>query len=177
MGSELRLPTKHRDQYSKWLAKGTVSAQDAVIYAINPWDIPCDHTDGNPPRILQAAYNVVGPESVEVDPRSMKIVGTGYEFRGFIQKTPKKEGEKGEKIPTGVFQQREYAWLSGLLCSRLDAVNRPTEMGADFQLAPSLHATVPLPEGFRLQGTYYTTEQVETGYRITPTRIQRATLF
>jgi hypothetical protein len=170
------ISTKYHDQYSKWLSKGTVSDGDVMIYAINPWAIPWDHRDSDPPRILQAAYNV-GPPNVEVDPTSMKIVGTGFEFQGFIQKAPKKQDEKGEKIPTGVFQQKDYAWLSALLCSRAEVVNGPAEIGADFQLAPSLNATVPLPDGFRLQGTYYATKQTETGYQVTPTLVGRATLF
>jgi hypothetical protein len=170
------ISTKYKDQYSKWLAKRTVSDKDAMVYAINPWAIPWDHRDSDPPRILQAAYTV-GPPNVEVDPTSMRVVGTGYEFRGFIRKAPKGQSQEGEKIPTGVFQQKEYTWLSGLLCSRTEAVNRPAEIGADFQLAPSLHANVPLPEGFRLQGTYYATKQVQSGYRVTPTAVFRATLF
>jgi len=170
------ISSKYKDQYSKWVAKGTVSHKDTMVYAINPWAIPWDHSDSDPPRILQAAYNV-GPPNVEVDPTSMKVVASGYEFRGFCRKAPKQQGEEGEKVPTGVFQQKEYAWLSGLLCSRAEAVNRPAEMGADFQLAPSLHATVPLPEGFRLQGTYYATKQVENRYQVTPIPVARATLF
>ena len=170
------ISTKYKDQYSKWLANGTVSEKDAMVYAINPWAIPFDHTDSDPPRILQAAYNV-GPLNVEVDPTSMKVVGTGYEFRGFIRKAPKGQGQEGEKIPTGVFQQKEYGWLSGLLCSRVEASNRPAEMGTDFQLAPSLNANVPLPEGFRLQGTYFATRLADNGYQVTPTAVPRAKLF
>ena len=170
------ISTKSVDQYSQWLAKGTISNKDAIIYAINPWAIPFDHRDSDPPRILQAAYNV-GPPNVTVEPGSMKAVGNGYEFRGFIQKSPKAQNQVGEKIPTGVFQQKEYAWLSGLLCSRAEAVNRPAEMGSDFQLAPSLHASVRLPEAFRLQGTYYVTQRVENGYQVTPIIVPRATLF
>jgi hypothetical protein len=169
------ISTKHQDQYSKWLAKGAVSEKDAMIYAINPWAIPWDHRDSDPPRILQAAYNV-GPPNIDVDIKAMKAVRSGYEFRGFIQKSPK-EGEEGAKNPTGLFQQNDYVWLSGLLCSRAEAVNRPPELGADFQLAPSLNATVRLPESFRLPGTYYATKHVETGYQITPVVVPRATIF
>lgn len=170
------ITTKHRDQYSRWLAKGTVSDKDAMVYAINPWAIPFDHRDSDPPRILQAGYTI-GPPNVSVDVKAMKVVGSGYEFRGFIQKAPKEKGREGEKIPTGVFQQKEYAWLSGLLCSRAEALNRPAKMGGDFQLAPNLNATVRLPESFRLRGTYYATKPVENGYQATPTFSPRATLF
>jgi hypothetical protein len=170
------ISTKHKDQYSKWLAKGTISDKDAIIYAINPWAIPFDHRDSDPPRILQAGYTA-GPPNVSVDVKAMKIVESGYEFRGFIQKARKEEGKEGTKIPTGVFQQKEYAWLSGLLCSRAEAVNRPSEMGSDFQLAPNLNATVRLPQDFRLRGTYYTTKRVENGYQVSPTLCQSATLY
>ena len=102
------ISTKHRDQYLKWLAKGTVSDKDAMVYAINPWAIPFDHRDSDPPRILQAAYTI-GPPNVSVDVKAMKVVGSGYEFRGHIKKTPKEEGKEGAKIPTGIFQQEEYA--------------------------------------------------------------------
>jgi hypothetical protein len=105
----------------------------------------------------------------------MKIVGSGYEFRGFIQKAPKGDGQPGEKIPTGIFQRKEYGWLSGLLCSRAEAVNRPALIGCDFQLAPNLNAIVPLPEGFRLRGTYYATKRMGVGYQITPTVSKWAT--
>jgi hypothetical protein len=170
------ISTKHKDQYYKWLENGTVSEKDAMVYAINPWAIPFDHYDSDPPRVLQAAYTV-GPPNVSVDVKAMKLVGSGYEFRGFIQKTSKEDGKEVEKIPTGIFQQNEYAWLSGLLCSRAEATNRPSEMGDDYQLAPNLHATVRLPESFRLRGTYYATKQVENGYQVTPTTSKWATVF
>jgi len=170
------IATKHKDQYSKWLAKGAVSEKDVMIYAINPWEISWDHKDGDPPRVLQAAYTVSLP-NITIDRASMKVIGTGYEFRGFIRKALTKECPKGPKVTTGIFQQKEYAWLSGLLCSRLDATNRPGEMGANFQLAPNLHAKAPLPEGFRLQGTYYATKQVDIGYQVTPVTVSRPTLF
>jgi hypothetical protein len=168
------IDTKHKDQYSKWLAKGTVSSKDAMIYAINPWAIPFDRTDGDPPRILEAGYTI-GPPNVSVDVKAMKIVGSGYELRGFIQKAPKVEDQPGEKIPTGIFQRKEYGWLSGLLCSRAEAVNRPALIGCDFQLAPNLNAIVTLPESFRLRGTYYATKRMGVGYRITPTVSKWAT--
>ena len=154
------------------VGEGQVPDKDAMIYAANPWAIPFDHKDSDPPRLLQAGYTV-GPPNVSVNVKAMKVVGSGYEFRGVIEKTRKKEGEEGKKIPTGVFQQKEYARLSGLLCSRAEAVNRP----ANFQFAPNLNATVRLPERFRLQGTYYATKPVENGYQVTPMFEQRAKLF
>ena len=97
------ISTKYKDQYSNWLANGTVSDKDAMVYAINPRALPGDERDRDPPRLLQVAYNI-GLPNVEIDPTSMKVVGTGYEFRGFIRKAAKEEGQEGTEIPTGIFQ-------------------------------------------------------------------------
>ena len=74
----------------------------------------------------------------------------------------------GADVATAVFEQDEYAKLSGLLCSRIDVVNQPAEMGRDFQLVPNPNAKVGLPAGFRLPGTYFEVECAEDGYNITP---------
>jgi hypothetical protein len=90
-------------------------------------------------------------------------------------KTPKEGAADGEaqkppsKVTTGVFQDKQHEGLSGLLCSRVDAANRRGEIGQDFQLAPNPHANVPLPESFRLGGTYYFAEIVDSGYKVTRT--------
>ena len=161
------ISTKYEEQYANWLKQGIVSDKDAFVLAINPWAIPFDHTDGNPPRILRAGYTL-GDPWVEVDPTAMKAVGSGYNFSSFIKKTPKNTGEDGEKIPKGVFQLEQYRGLSALLCSRAEVANRPDKMGSDFQLAPNPHAAVPLPKGFRLRGVYFDVKEVESGYKVTP---------
>jgi hypothetical protein len=46
------ISTKHKDQYANWVKKGIVFEKDAFVIAINPWAIPWDHRDGDPPRIL-----------------------------------------------------------------------------------------------------------------------------
>ena len=145
-----------------------MSDKDAFVIAINPWAIPFDHTDTDPPRILQAGYRLGAPY-VEVNPKEMKAVGAGYYFRSVIQKKPKTSGkEDGEKVSTGVFQDEHYHGLSALLCSRAEVANRPSEMGGDFQLAPDPNAAAPLPNGFRLRGVYFHGKAVEKGYEVTP---------
>jgi hypothetical protein len=116
------------------LRKGIVSDRDAFAIALNPRRIPFDHADTQPPRILQAGYTVGVPYLV-IDRETMQPVRPGYHFRSHIVKAPKKDAAQGEPSPevaTGVFQQQEYAGLSGL-----DAANRPGEMGGDFQHAPN----------------------------------------
>ena len=167
---------KYERQYANWLAKGHVSKDDAFVIALNPRNIPFEHADTEPPRILQAAYTV-GPLYVVINRETGKAESTGYHFRDHIEKTPKEgtaaSGEKKEpvKVTTGVFQDRKHDAISGLLCSRVDAANRSGEMGGDFQLAPNPHAAVPIPETFRFRGTYYGVKVVENGYQVTPTEV------
>ena len=69
---------------------------------------------------------------------------------------------------SGVFRLEEYSSLSGLLCSRVDAVNQPEAMGADFQLVPNPLGKVRLPDTFRLKGTYFRIEKTSDGYTAIP---------
>jgi hypothetical protein len=166
------ISTKYKEQYATWLRKGVLSEKDAFIIAINPRAIAFDHVDSNPPRILQAGYNLGGAYGI-VDPKTMKGVGVGYHFRDKILKAPKGDEDKGAEVPSGVFQNREYAGLSGLLVSRVDAANQPAEMGDDFQFAPDPNARAPLPKDFRLRGLYYDVKLGGNGYDVTPTGTAR----
>ena len=166
---------KYERQYANWLAKGHVSKDDAFVIAINPRNIPFESGDTEPPRILQAGYTV-GPLYVVINRATGSAVRTGYHYRGHIEKAGKMDAtsdtstkKEPPKVTTGVFQDRKHDGLSALLCSRVDAVNRPGEMGDDFQLAPNPHAAVPLPESFRLRGIYYETKIEGTEYRVMPT--------
>lgn len=156
------IKTKYTEQYAKWLEMGVVSDKDAFVIAINSREIPFNIAGADPPWILQAAYPVGAPS---VDLGTGK---SGYHFRKEINK----EGS-ARTVGSGVFLQKDYAGLSGLLCSREDAVNRPGEMGDDFELAPNPNATVTLLEGFRLRGVYYGAKVVKDGFEITPVRSRR----
>lgn len=169
------ISTKYKEQYANWLKKGVVSADDAFVIAINPWAIPFDQFDGSPPRILQAAYTAGPPYTVEVDPKTMKMVRASYPLREAIKKGKNERGEDIE-VTTGVFQSKEYAGLSGLLCCRVDAANSYGELGGNFQLAPNPYAAAPLPADFRLIGTYYDVKKGGNGHQITPTQWPRCIL-
>ena len=163
---------KYERQYSNWIEKGYVSKEDAFVIALNPRRIPFDSSDTNPPRILQAAYTV-GPQYLTLDKTTAQVVSSGYHFRGAIKKAPKAQdagdaAKTGTEIQTGVFQDGEHNGLSALLCSRAEIVNHRGELDGDYQLAPNLHANVPLPATFRLRGIYYAAEQSGDGYKVTP---------
>ena len=96
---------------------------------------------------MQAGYTIGTPQG-KVERETLKPVEIGYQSRDKIMKASE------AYVDTGVFQRDEYRSLSGLLCSRAEVANRPSEMGGDFQLAPNPNATAPLPEGFQLRGVY-----------------------
>jgi len=145
-----------RQQYEAWIKEGTISPDDALVIALNPRDLGHDGPDADPPRILQAAFPIGAP-TVTVDRKTGKPIAVGYEFRDAVKKA------SGAKVNTGIFLQKEYSCVSGLLCSRVDAANRPDEPGNDFQLVPNPNATSLLPTEFRLKGTYF---RVEPGFKV-----------
>lgn len=148
-------------QYTSWLENGVIAIEDAFVVAINPRRLRHDVADTDPPRILQAAYRVGSPY-IALDPQTAKPVEVGYQFRDKIKRYA------GGEVSTGVFLLDEYAGLSGLLCSRIDVVNQPTEMGADFQLVENRRARAPLPDMFRLKGTFFRIEKAAEGYTAIP---------
>lgn len=168
---------KYERQYANWIEKGHVSKSDAFVIALNPWRIPFELADSNPPRILQAAYTL-GPQYLTLDHTTAQVVGSGYHFRGSIKKTPEAQNagdaaKAGAEVSTGVFQDEKHHGLSGLLCSRAEIVNHRGELDGDYQLAPNPHANVPLPSTFRLRGTYYGVERGSDGsYTVTPQKVE-----
>jgi hypothetical protein len=155
------ISAKHKEQYATWLEDGTVAPDEAFIIAINPRRLGFEYADTQPPRILQAAFTIGSPYVV-IDAHTLTQVDAGYQFRDKIVKA------SGSVVATGVFHLDEYTGLSALLCSRVDAVNQPEEMGADFQLVPNPRAKISLPDGFRLKGTYFRIEHTKDSYTATP---------
>ncbi len=139
---------KYNKQYPNWLKSKIVGSDDAFVIAINPRRLGHEFGDTVPPRILQAAFAIGAPYAV-INSRTMEQVSAGYQFRDKIIKN------SGKPVSTGVLHLEEYSGLSSLLCSRVDAVNQPNEMGADFQLVPNPWARAPLPQSFRLKGTFF----------------------
>jgi hypothetical protein len=155
------ISVKYKDQFAGWLEQKIVAPEDAFVIAINPRRLGHEIADTDPPRILQAAFTLGSPY-IAIDRETSKAVGAGYQFRDTIKKA------LGAKVSTGVFHQSEYAGLSGLLCSRVDVVNQPEQMGTDFQLVPNPWAKVPLPQKLRLKGTYFRIEHTKDVYTAIP---------
>jgi hypothetical protein len=144
-------------QYKGWLEKKIVAPEDSFVIAINPTRLKREFGESDPPRILQAAY-AVGPPYVAIDPHTGSIAEVGYQFRDRIRK------KMGSEVSAGVFLKSEYAHVSGILRSRVDAANKPERMGADFQLVENRKARVPLPDLFRLRGTFFRIDPRENDF-------------
>jgi hypothetical protein len=95
-----------------------------------------------------------------IDPKTTKPIEAGYQFRDKIKKASDSE------VSTGVFLLKEYGGLSGLLCSRIDVANQPEKMGADFQLVENWWARAPMPDWFRLKGTFFRVDRTANGYAL-----------
>ncbi|HEX9870723.1 MAG TPA: hypothetical protein VGC99_19435, partial [Candidatus Tectomicrobia bacterium] len=70
-------------------------------------------------------------------------------FRDSIEK------KSGEIVSTNVFLDPEYASMSAVLYSSVDALNRPKVLGSDFILVHNPLARNPLPLGFFAFGVEY----------------------
>lgn len=152
--------SEKRAQHQGWLKSGVVNEKDAFVIALNPRSLGFEIGDTTPPRILQAAY-AVGDPYIVVNKDTLTVVDSGYQVQDVIKKASEAE------VKSGVFLQEECATISGLLCSRIDAVNRPDKFGADFQLAPNPHAKIPLPDKFRLDGVCYrATKNMDSSYSV-----------
>jgi hypothetical protein len=170
------ISNKYDIQYANWLAKGTVSKDDAFIIAINPRNIPFEYADTTPPRILQAAYKL-GHQYLTLDRKTGDVVGGGFHFRDNILKTAKADATKGDNNPpipvtTGVFQDELHNSISALLCSRAEVANHRGELDGDYQLVPNPHADVPLPPSFRFRGTYFGVARNGEDLQVTPEEVR-----
>jgi hypothetical protein len=151
---------KYLEQYSEWVHRGTVREEDCLVIAINPRQLHFEHADTDPPRILQAALPL-GDRFVTFNRDTLEISGGGHQYRASLTR------ESGVEVPTAAFLNPDYPGLSGLLCSRVDAANRPGRIGDDFQLVPNPFSRTPLPDELRLRGAYYRVEREHDGVSAT----------
>jgi hypothetical protein len=162
-------------QYQSWLARRVIALEDAFVIAINPRRLGHEVADTDPPRILQAAYPI-GSRYIALDKETGRAVEAGYQFRDTIKRQNRAEQEQAAEVSTGVFMLDEYSMVSGLLCSRVDAVNQPDKTGTDFQLVENLKAKASLPDWFRLKGTFFRIERSGDHYSAVPDALEAASL-
>lgn len=114
-----------RKKYLEALEKGIVTCDDGYLLAINSNEIHHGPTGNTMPYFVQA-FLPFGPLAVALDLKTEKIVDSFHQYRDMVQK------ETGANISTKAFLDPEFQFVSAVLHSSVDCVNRPTEIGADF---------------------------------------------
>lgn len=126
-----------RKQYIEACNKGIVSTSDAYVLAINSRGIPSAPYGNTMPYFVQA-FLPFGPLAVAIDPRSLDVVDSRYQYRDVVKK------RSGTNISTKAFLGPGFSFCSAVLHSSVDCVNRPIEFGGDFCVLHNPTASHPI---------------------------------
>jgi len=127
-------------QYCAALADGLIRIEDGYILAVNSRAIPHAAFGDVPPFPVQAFFPF-GQRYLRYEPRTGKIVESGFERRDIIEKANK------ASVSTAAFLDPGYSWVSAVLHSTVDPVHLPRRLGEDFELIHNPLATHPIPHG------------------------------
>ena len=114
-----------RKKYLKALRKNILSPDDSYLLAINSRGIHHGAGGNTMPYFVQA-FLPFGLLAVALDPKTGSILDSFHQYRDTVPK------ESGENISTKAFLDPEFQFVSAVLHSRVDCVNCPNELGADF---------------------------------------------
>lgn len=114
-----------RKKYLEALRKDIVSCEDGYLLAINSSRIPHPLCSNTMPYFVQA-FLPCGSLAVARDPKTGNIVDSFHQYRDTVVK------QSGQDISTKAFLDSEFQFVSAVLHSRVDCVNCPMELGADF---------------------------------------------
>lgn len=114
-----------RKKYLEALRKNIVRCDDGYLLAINSRGIHHGAGGNTMPYFVQA-FLPFGPLAVALDPKTGKIVDSFHQYRDAVSK------QSGQNISTKPFLDSEFQFVSAVLHSRVDCVNCPNELGADF---------------------------------------------
>lgn len=126
------------DQY---ILNGTIPHSEPIVIAISGARLPFRFTEGPTPNIVLAVFGV-GNVVLELDPATMKHLGTSLEHRDHVLK------KSNKVVSADLFLRKEYEHISAILYSASDCVNHPPQPGRDFILAHNPNALVRLPESW-----------------------------
>ena len=114
-----------RKKYLEALRKDIVRCDDGYLLAINSRGIHHGAGGNTMPYFVQA-FLPFGPLAVALDPNTGNIVDSFHQYRDTVPK------QSGQNISTKAFLDSEFQFVSAVLHSRVDCVNCPIELGADF---------------------------------------------
>ena len=129
-------------KYQDALNSGKISKDDGYILAINSRGIPHAPYGNTLPFYVQALLPF-GNRTFVFDRSTGVVKDRFYQERETVQK------ENESPVSMRPFLDREFAFVSAVLHSAVDCVNRPNAIGADFSLLRNPLATCPLqPQTF-----------------------------
>lgn len=140
------IKAKH-EKSRKYRKEDNISMSDPFVVAVNGYDIPHTTFDDEIPYTIQAVVPLGSPK-VYVDKKSGEIVGSGYQYRPYIEK------ESGAEVGSRSFVDGDYSILSGVLYSNAGIYNFRSP-GADFVYLHNPCAENPLPHGWLESGFEY----------------------
>ncbi len=126
-----------RKRYLVAHTKGIVREQDCYVLAINSRGIPHAPYGNTLPFFVQALLPIGDPTMV-IDQATGELIDSYYALRETITKT------KGSPVSTATFFDPEYSFISAVLHSGVDCVNRPEALGQDFVVLHNPTARRPL---------------------------------
>lgn len=158
----LRILSAIRDKgekYHEYVRSGLVSNDASFMIAVSGSKLPSARQEVTVPRIVRSVLPV-GDEYIRFDLKSGQFTDSGHQYRNQVMKS------RGQSIPTDLFLDPAYAWLSAVLWSCVDPWNVPPTIGADFIVVHNPLALHPLPHGFINVGSAYSAVVLQDGCRI-----------
>ena len=136
----LRFTSAVADKRRRYLAavdKGLIETSAPYVLAINSRGIPHAPYGSTMPFFLQALLPIGEPTMV-IDRSSGEVVDSYHALRETIQKAG------GTRISTSTFLDPGSSFISAVLHSGVDCVNRPSVLGGDFCVLHNPSASQPL---------------------------------
>ena len=138
-----------RARYQSAVAGATISPADGYVLAINSRRIPQAAYGNTLPYFLQALLPF-GDLTLALNRQSRKVEDAFY--------SPREAVSKANQAPVGMrpFLDPEFAFVSAVLHSAVDCVNRPERLGGEFSILHNPLAACPLnPSTFSWCDQYF----------------------
>ena len=135
-------------KYKRYREKSWIGSEEPYIIAINAAQVPSVTRELDIPRIIRSLLPF-GFQVLYSSEETSRVTEISYEYQGKVIKA------SGTEIETNCFLNSEYAGISAVIYSCVDAFNYPTEISNDILLFHNPLATNPLPLGLLKKGCEY----------------------
>lgn len=147
----LRFTSALRDKYLKInndIGKGIIGREDSIVLALNSRGIPHGPFGADLPHFLKA-FLPIGNLTLELNPRTRQITDSYHTERPAITK------KSGAEVPTKAFLDSAFSHFAGVFHSTVDWVNRPPNLGEDFDFLHNPSAVTSFPQDLLSWWTQY----------------------